>query len=84
MFFFLSLEIKLKYYIENLPSDLLKINDQSMKSLNLLNRFPLNKNNVSHINIADTFTANAQHSLKNIFLRRIFYSLGTCTCIQNR
>lgn len=59
-FFFLSLEIKLKYYIENLPSDLLKINDQSMKSLNLLNRLPLNKNNVPHMNITDTFAANAQ------------------------
>ena len=59
-FFFLSLEIKLKYYIENLPSDLLKINDQSMKSLNLLNRLPLNKNYVPHMNITDTFAANAQ------------------------
>ena len=56
-FFFLSLEIKLKYYIENLPSDLLKINDQSMKSLNLLNSLPLNS---SHMNITDTFAANAQ------------------------
>lgn len=46
-FFFLSLEIKLKYYIENLPSDLLEINDQSIKSLNLFNRLLLNKKKCS-------------------------------------
>ena len=59
-FFFLSLEIKLKCYIENLPSDLSEINDQSIKSLNLFNRLLLNKKNVPHMNITDTFSANAQ------------------------